>query len=101
MRQFKKGPSLVLVSKMISLHSYLVYTYEQQIFIDEIQVYSRRHIQLRNGLAVRSEEQAKKVSKIFPTNEIARNKKCSADLLNEHEWRKVGCVVENKLEFRQ
>ena len=24
----------------------LVYTYEQQIFIDEIQVYSRRHIQL-------------------------------------------------------
>ena len=45
-RQFLKGPSLVLVSKMISLHSYLVYTYEQQIFIDEIQVYSRRHIQL-------------------------------------------------------
>ena len=31
---------------MISLHSYLVYTYEQHIFIDEIQVYSRRHIQL-------------------------------------------------------
>jgi hypothetical protein len=31
---------------MISHHSYLVYTYEQQIFIDEIQVYSRRHIQL-------------------------------------------------------
>jgi hypothetical protein len=31
---------------MISLHSYLVYTYEQQIFIDEIEVYSRRHIQL-------------------------------------------------------
>ena len=31
---------------MISLHSYLVYTYEQQLFIDEIQVYSRRHIQL-------------------------------------------------------
>ena len=29
---------------MISLHSYLVYAYEQQIFIDEIQVYSRRHI---------------------------------------------------------
>jgi hypothetical protein len=28
---------------MISLHSYLVYTYEQQIFIDKIQVYSRRH----------------------------------------------------------
>jgi hypothetical protein len=24
-----------------------------------------------------------------------------ADLLNGHEWRKVGCVVENKLEFRQ
>ena len=45
-RQFSKGPSLVLVSKMISLHSDLVYTYEQQIFIDEIQVYSRRHIQL-------------------------------------------------------
>jgi hypothetical protein len=48
---FKKGPSLVLVSKMISLHSYLVYTYEQQIFIDEIQVYSRRHIQLSSTRA--------------------------------------------------
>ena len=46
-------------------------------------------------------EQAKKVLKIFPTNEIARNKICSADLLNGHEWRKVGYVVENKLEFRQ
>ena len=56
---------------------------------------------MRNGLTVRSEEQAKKVPKIFPTNEIARNKICSADLLNGHEWRKVGCVVENKLEFRQ
>jgi hypothetical protein len=44
--QFSKGHSLVLVSKMISLHSDLVYTYEQQIFIDKIQVYSRRHIQL-------------------------------------------------------
>jgi hypothetical protein len=44
---------------------------------------------MRNGLAVRSEEQAKKVPKIFPTNEIARNKICSADLLNGHEWRKV------------
>ena len=52
-------------------------------------------------LAVHSEEQAKKVPKIFPTNEIARNKICSVDLLNRHEWRKVGCVVENKLEFRQ
>ena len=50
-RQFKKGPSLVLVSKMISLHTYLVYTYEQQIFIDEIQVYSRRHIQLSSTRA--------------------------------------------------
>ena len=29
---------------------------------------------MRNGLAVRSEEQPKKVPKIFPTNEIARNK---------------------------
>ena len=48
-----------------------------------------------------SEEQAKKVPKIFPTNEIARNKICSAEFLNGHEWRKVGCVVENKLEFRQ
>ena len=45
-RQFSKGPSLVLVSKMISLHSYLVYAFEQQIFIDKIQVYSRQHIQL-------------------------------------------------------
>jgi hypothetical protein len=50
---------------------------------------------------VHSEEQAKKVPKIFPTNEIARNKICSADVLNGHEWRRVGCVVENKLEFRQ
>jgi hypothetical protein len=40
---------------------------------------------------------AKKVPKIFPTNEIARNKICSVDLLNGHEWRKVGCVVENKM----
>jgi hypothetical protein len=52
-------------------------------------------------LAVSNEEQAKIVPKIFPTNEIARNKICSVDLLNGHEWRKVGCVVENKLEFRQ
>jgi hypothetical protein len=29
----------------------LVYTYEQQIFIDEIQVYSRRHIQLSSTRA--------------------------------------------------
>ena len=58
-------------------------------------------LSIRNGLAVHSEEQAKKGSKIFPTNKIARNKLCSADLLNGHEWRKVGCVVENKLEFRQ
>jgi hypothetical protein len=50
---------------------------------------------------VHSEEQAKKFPIIFPTNEIARNKICSADLLNGHEWRKVGCVVENELEFRQ
>jgi hypothetical protein len=34
------------------------------------------------------------VPKILPTNEILRNKICSADLLNGHEWRKVGCVVE-------
>jgi hypothetical protein len=31
---------------MISFHSDLVYTYEKQIFFDEIEVYSRRHIQL-------------------------------------------------------
>ena len=43
----------------------------------------------------------KKVPKISQTNEIARNKIYSADLLNGHEWGKVGCVVENKLEFRQ
>ena len=43
----------------------------------------------------------KKVPKIFPTNEIARNKICSAELLNGLERRTVGCVVENKLEFRQ
>ena len=34
----------------------------------------------------------KKVPKIFPTNHIARNKICSVELLNGHEWRKVGCV---------
>jgi hypothetical protein len=45
---------------------------------------------IRNGLAVHSEKQAKNVPKIFPTNEIARNKICSAALLNGHEWRKVG-----------
>jgi hypothetical protein len=39
------------ISLMISLHSYLVYTYEQQIFIDEIQDYSRRHIQLSSTRA--------------------------------------------------
>ena len=36
---------------MISLHSYLLYTYEQHIFIDEIQVYSRRHTQLSSTRA--------------------------------------------------
>jgi hypothetical protein len=42
-----------------------------------------------------------KVPKIFPTNKIARNKICSADLLNGHDWRKVGCVVENrKMHFK-
>jgi Cdc6-like AAA superfamily ATPase len=51
---------------------------------------------MRNRLPVRSEEQANKVPKILPTNEIARNKICSADLLNGHEWRKVGCVVREK-----
>ena len=35
---------------------------------------------MRNGLVVRREEQAKKVQKIFLTNEIARNKICSAGL---------------------
>jgi pectate lyase len=39
------------VSTMIALHSYLVYAYQQQIFIDEIQVYSRRHIQLSSTRA--------------------------------------------------
>ena len=53
-------------------------------------------LSIRNGLAEHSEEQAKKV----PNNEIARNKICTVDILNGHEWRKVGCVVENKLEFR-
>jgi hypothetical protein len=52
-------------------------------------------------IGLHSEEQAKKVPKIFATNEIARNKICSVNLLNGHEWRKVGCVVEKKLEFRQ
>jgi hypothetical protein len=95
---------LGLVSKMISLHSYLVYTYEQQIFIDEIDVYSRRHIQLSSTRGHSGGQPSIfcfKVPKIFPTNHIARNKICSVDLLNGHEWRKVGCVVENKHQFRQ
>ena len=50
---------------------------------------------------MRSEEQAKKVPKIFLANEISRNEIGSVDLLNGHEWRKVGCVVENILEFLQ
>ena len=58
-------------------------------------------LSIRNGLTVCSEEQAKTVPIYFPTNEIARSKICSVDLMNGHEWRKVGCVVENKLEFRQ
>jgi hypothetical protein len=37
---------------MISLYSDLVYTYDQQIFIDEIQVYSRRHIQLSSMFVI-------------------------------------------------
>jgi hypothetical protein len=53
-------------------------------------------LSMRNGLAVRSEEQAKKVPKIFPTNEIARNKICSVDLLNGHEGRKVGWCCRSK-----
>ena len=40
------------------------------------------YLSIRNELAVRSEEQAKKVPKIFLSNEIARNKICSVDLLN-------------------
>jgi hypothetical protein len=55
-------------------------------------LYIHKGMKQSNELAVRSEEQAEKVPKIFPTNEIARN---------GHEWRKVGCVVENKLEFRR
>ena len=43
---YKRSFACPLSQKMISLHSDLVYTYKQQIFIDEIQVYSRRHIQL-------------------------------------------------------
>jgi hypothetical protein len=39
-----------------------------------------------NGLAVHSKEQAKQVPKIFQTNEIARNKICSVDLLVEENW---------------
>ena len=54
---------------------------------------------LRNGLVVRGEEQAKKVLKIFPTNEIARNKICSAALLNGHEWRKVDVSSRINLNF--
>jgi hypothetical protein len=43
---FKRTSACPRLKKIISLHSDLVYTYKQQIFIDEIQVYSRRHIQL-------------------------------------------------------
>jgi hypothetical protein len=37
--------------KLARFHFYLVYTYEQQIFIDEIQVYSWQHIQLSSTRA--------------------------------------------------
>jgi hypothetical protein len=40
-----------------------------------------------------AKNKVKTVPKIFPTNEIARNKICSADLLNDHEWRKVGRIL--------
>ena len=56
---------------------------------------------MRDGLAVHGEEQAEGVPRVFPTGEVARSGVCSADLLNGHEWRKVGCVVESGLEFRQ
>ena len=50
---------------MISLHSYLVYTYEQQIFIDEIQVYSRRHIELSSTRAIQEVSRTYFVSRYF------------------------------------
>jgi hypothetical protein len=67
----------------------------------KVNLFSQFAIKAPGKNKMHSEEQARKVSKIFPTNEIVRNKICSVDLLNCHEWRKVGCVVENKLEFRQ
>jgi hypothetical protein len=41
-------------------------------------------LSIRNGLTVCSEEQAKTVPIYFPTNEIARSKICSVDLMNGH-----------------
>ena len=56
---------------------------------------------MRGGLAVRSEEQAGGVPRVFPTGEMARGRVCSAGLLGGRGWRRVGCVVEDGLEFRQ
>ena len=58
---------------MISLHSYLVYTYEQQIFIDEIQVYSRRHIQLSSLVPIQEVNRAYFVSRYFIGRKDFRN----------------------------
>ena len=56
---------------------------------------------MRGGLAVRGGEQAGNDPKVFPTNGMARNGVCSVGLLNGDEWRRVGCVIESGLEFRQ
>jgi hypothetical protein len=91
----------IFIQSYVNIKLHVSTLYRSYYYIDTCNLMLTKLIGLsiRNGLAVHSEKQAKKVPKIFPTNEIARNKICSADLLNGHEWRKVGCVVENKLEF--
>ena len=51
----------------------LVYTYEQQIFIDEIQVYSRRHIQLSSTRDDSGGQRAYFVSRDFIGRKDFRN----------------------------
>ena len=58
-------------------------------------------LSMRGGLAVRGGERAENDPRVFQTNEVARSGMCSVDLLSGDEWRRVGCVIESELEFRQ
>ena len=56
---------------------------------------------MRGGLAVRGGERAEDVPRVFPTSGMARSGVCSVGLLSGDGWRRVGCVIESGLEFRQ